>query len=229
MGSACGLTTRGAAAVYAGGVHVLYAWPRRHPRLLDAEPDRAREALTAISRTGRQALTEMRRLLGVLRTDGDRAELAPQPGVGQLSNLVGQARAAGLAVTLTVEGLPRELPGGADLAAYRVIQESLTNTRKHGGPAASARVTLHYGVNDLRLSVADDGRGAAAPPDHGGHGLIGMRERVEIYGGTVRAGPRSGGGFQVTARLPYAAAAAPGPGSAARPDPGPAVPAIRSA
>ena len=179
---------------------------------LDAEPDRAREALTAISRTGRQALTEMRRLLGVLRTDDDRAELAPQPGVGQISNLLEQARAAGLAVTLTVEGLPRELPGGADLAAYRVIQESLTNTRKHGGPAASAWVTLHYGVNDLRLSIADDGRGAAAPPDHGGHGLIGMRERVEIYGGTVRAGPRSGGGFQVTARLPYAPAAAPCPG-----------------
>jgi signal transduction histidine kinase len=189
---------------------------------LDAEPDRAREALSAISRTGRQALTEMRRLLGVLRADGDPAELAPQPGISQVGTLLEQARAAGLAVTFAAEGTPRELPAGTDLAAYRVVQESLTNTRKHGGPGASARVSLHYGRNALHLSVADDGRGAATRPDRGGHGLTGMRERVEIYGGTVRAGPRAGGGFEVTAKLPYApggeapgipAAVAPGRGA----------------
>jgi signal transduction histidine kinase len=191
---------------------------------LDAEPDRARDALTAISGTGRQALAEMRRLVGVLRTDGEPAELAPQPGLSQISDLLDQARAAGLAVTLAVEGGPRDLPGGADLAAYRVIQESLTNTRKHGGPGASARVTLRYGRDDVRVSVTDDGRGAAAPPDHGGHGghgLIGMYERVEISGGTVRAGPRTGGGFQVTASLPFVPAAAPMPRPAPAPGPAP--------
>lgn len=190
---------------------------------LEAEPDRARDALTAISCTGRQALTEMRRLVGVLRTDGDPTELAPQPGISQVGDLLDQARAAGLAVILAVKGgAPRELPGGADLAAYRVVQESLTNTRKHGGPGASARVTLHYGRDELRLSVTDDGRGAATPPDHGGHGLTGMRERVEIYGGTVRAGPRAGGGFQVTASLPFVPAAPPMPRSAPAPGPPPA-------
>jgi signal transduction histidine kinase len=170
---------------------------------LDAQPERAREALGAISQTGRQALTEMRRLLGVLRTADDPAELAPQPGISQVGDLLEQARASGLPVTFTVEGLPRELPAGADLAAYRVIQESLTNTRKHGGPSASASVTVRYCEDGLMLCIADDGRGAAAAAEAGGHGLTGMRERVELYGGTVRSGPRPGGGYQVTATLPF--------------------------
>jgi signal transduction histidine kinase len=172
---------------------------------LDSEPERARQALAAVSRTGRQALAEMRRLLGVLRTADDPAELAPQPGMSQVGDLLDQARASGLAVSFTVEGVPRDLPGGADLAAYRVLQESLTNTRKHGGPAASASVLLRYCEDGLMLCIADDGRGAAAPPEPGGHGLAGMRERVELYGGTVRAGPRPGGGYRVTATLPFAA------------------------
>ncbi len=181
---------------------------------LDAAPERARQAMAAVSRTGRQALAEMRRLLGVLRTAEDPAEMAPQPGVGQLGDLLEQARASGLAVSFTVEGVPRDLPGGADLAAYRVVQESLTNTRKHGGPNASASVTLRYCEDGLMLRVSDNGRGAAAPPDQGGHGLIGMRERVELYGGTVRAGPRPGGGYQVTATLPFTVPGLPQRGAA---------------
>jgi signal transduction histidine kinase len=177
---------------------------------LDADPDWAREALGAISRTGRQALAEMRRLLGVLRTADDPAELAPQPGISQVGDLLEQARASGLPVSFTVEGLPRELPAGADLAAYRVIQESLTNTRKHGGPAASVSVSLRYCQDGLMLCIADDGRGAAAPAEPGGHGLTGMRERVELYGGTVRSGPRPGGGYQVTATLPFTVPAGQG-------------------
>jgi signal transduction histidine kinase len=174
---------------------------------LDAEPEQARQALTAISRTGRQALAEMRQMLGILRIGDDPADLAPQPGIDQLDDLLEQARATGLPVSFTVEGLPRALPRGADLAAYRVIQESLTNTRKHGGPGAAASVTLRYCQDGLMMRVADDGRGAAAVSDNDGHGLVGMRERVEMYGGTVRAGPRAGGGYQVTATLPFTAPA----------------------
>jgi signal transduction histidine kinase len=193
---------------------------------LDAEPERARQALAAISRTGRQALAEIRQMLGILRTGDDQAELSPQPGIDQLEDLLKQVRATGLPVSFTVEGVPRALPRGADLAAYRVIQESLTNTRKHGGPSASASVTLRYCQDGLMMCVADDGRGAAAVPGSDGHGLVGMRERVEMYGGTVRAGPRPGGGYQVTATLPFTAPAGGGrssgtpAGAAASPGPG---------
>ncbi len=143
----------------------------------------------------------MRRLLGVLRTAGDQAELAPMPGLGELRELLDQARAAGLAVTYTLSGTPRELPEGAELAAYRVVQESLTNTRKHAGLAASAAVTLRYEPGGLVVEVTDDGMAASAG-DGGGHGLAGMRERIAMYGGTVEAGPLAGGGFRVLARLP---------------------------
>jgi signal transduction histidine kinase len=169
---------------------------------LDSEPEKARQALAAIAGTGRQALAEMRRLLGVLRSDDGETGLAPLPGIGQLAELLQQTRATGLAVDFTVEGVPGPLPGGVALAAYRIVQESLTNTRKHGGPSASARVTLRYCEDVLVLSIADDGRGAAAVADGAGHGMTGMRERVALYGGTLRAGPRPGGGYQVTARLP---------------------------
>jgi signal transduction histidine kinase len=168
-------------------------------------------ALAAIAGTGRQALTEMRRLLGVLRTAGDQAELAPMPGLGELRELLDQARAAGLAVTYTLSGTPRELPEGAELAAYRVVQESLTNTRKHAGLAASAAVTLRYEPGGLVVEVTDDGMAVSAG-DGGGHGLAGMRERIEMYGGTVEAGPQAGGGFRVLARLP-------GPPADAEPSP----------
>jgi signal transduction histidine kinase len=170
---------------------------------LGTDPVRAKEALAAISATGRQALAEMRRLLGVLRReeDGVPQERAPQPGMGELGELLDQARSAGLPVSFRVEGVPQELPGGAALAAYRIVQESLTNTRKHAGPVASASVLLRYTGDTLVLAISDDGRGAAAP-DGSGHGLTGMRERVAMYGGSVAAGPRPGGGFEVVATLP---------------------------
>jgi signal transduction histidine kinase len=171
---------------------------------LRRDPERAGQALTAISRTGRQALAEMRRLLGVLRSDDQQADLSPQPGLEQLRELLDQAREAGMSVSFTLEGPVRPLPEGAELAAYRVVQESLTNTRKHGGLAATAAVTLRYEPGGLLLQVTDDGLGAAAAADGPGHGLTGMRERVEMYGGTVRAGPLPNGGYQVTARLPDA-------------------------
>jgi len=169
---------------------------------LRSEPDRTAQALTAISHTGRQALAEMRRLLGILRSDDQQADLAPVPGLDQLRELLDQARRAGMSVSFTLEGAARPLPEGAELAAYRVVQESLTNTRKHGGLAAAASVTLRYEPDALVLQVTDDGLGAAAGGDGPGHGLTGMRERIEMYGGTVQAGPLPGGGYQVTARLP---------------------------
>lgn len=170
---------------------------------LGSDPARAKEALAAISATGRQALAEMRRLLGVLRREDERtgSALTPQPGIGELGELLDQARIAGLPVSFSVEGVPRPLPGGAALTAYRIVQESLTNTRKHAGPVASASVVLRYSTNALVLAISDDGRGGAAP-DGAGHGLTGMRERVAVYGGSVVAGPRPGGGFEVVATLP---------------------------
>ena len=169
---------------------------------LDRSPERARQALAAISSTGRQALSEMRRMLGVLRSDDGETGVAPLPGIAQLGELLDQTRATGLAVSFTVEGVPAPLPGGLALAAYRIVQESLTNTRKHGGPAASAQVLLRYCEDVLVLQITDDGFGAAASADGGGHGLTGMRERVALYNGTLQAGPLPGGGYQVTARLP---------------------------
>jgi signal transduction histidine kinase len=175
---------------------------------LDNDPGKAREALAAIAGTGRQALAEMRRLLGVLRRDEDGTDpgRAPLPGIAQLGELLEQTRAAGLSVTLTVEGVPQPLPDGAALAAYRIVQESLTNTRKHGGPLATAQVTLRYLEDALVLRITDDGQGPVMVPDGAGHGLNGMRERVAIYGGWVQAGPRPTGGYHVTARLPFASA-----------------------
>jgi signal transduction histidine kinase len=180
---------------------------------LDADPGRAREALAAISATGRQALAEMRRLLGVLRREeeGGTSERAPQPGIGELGELLDKARGAGLPVSFTVEGEPQPLPGGIALAAYRIVQESLTNTRKHAGPVASASVTLRYSDAALVLAISDDGRGdlgGAAMPGATGHGLTGMRERVAMYGGSVAAGPRPAGGFEVVATLPLTLAQA---------------------
>jgi signal transduction histidine kinase len=188
---------------------------------LENSPDKTREALGAISGTGRQALAEMRRLLGMLRSpsagplEAPEPELAPVPGTSQLGALLEQTRTAGVPVTFRQEGTPAVGPAdGADLAVYRVVQESLTNVRRHGGPGVSAAVTIRYTVDGVTVSVTDDGRGAAARPapangtaaDSTGHGLSGMRERVELYGGTVTAGPRSGGGYQVTATLPLTAA-----------------------
>jgi signal transduction histidine kinase len=174
---------------------------------LDSSPERARQALATIASTGRQALAEMRRMLGVLRSDDASMGVVPLPGIGQLDELLEQARASGLAVSFTVQGVPAPLPGGLALAAYRIVQESLTNTRKHGGPAASAQILLRYCDDALVLQITDDGAGVAAAADGAGHGLTGMRERVAMYHGTLQAGPRPGGGYQVTATLPVTSGA----------------------
>ncbi|WP_433253305.1 sensor histidine kinase [Streptosporangium sp. CA-135522] len=179
---------------------------------LDSDPEQARKALQAISTTGRQALAEMRRMVGVLRAAegavGEAAagevaeEYAPQPSLSQLDGLVTQVRSSGLPVDFRVTGAPQELPEGEQLTVYRIVQEALTNTLKHGGPNTRAVVEMEYGVRELLLRVTDDGRGAAALGRPGGHGLVGMRERVAMFGGSVEARPRPGGGFQVIARLP---------------------------
>jgi len=183
----------------------------------DAAPERSRQALAEIGRTGRQALTEMSSLLGVLRTGAEEAPLAPAPAAEGIAQLVAQAREVGMHVSHTVEGVVRPLPGGLSLAAYRIVQEALTNVRKHAGPGAAAEVTLRYGQDELLVRVADDGRGTARLPRYRavrtanpvGHGLDGMRERAAIYSGTVEAGPRSDTGFEVTARLPLPAPSQP--------------------
>lgn len=178
--------------------------------VLDAAPDQAKKALETISSTGRQALAEMRRLLGVLRTGEHQegGEYVPQPDVEQIEDLVEQCRGSGLPVDFKIEGTPRPLPSGVELTAYRIVQEALTNTRKHGGPNAGASVRLVYFDDGLGLLVEDDGKGAPhelyeeGGADGRGHGLIGMRERVGMVGGTLDAGPRPGGGFRISALLP---------------------------
>ncbi|MER5648894.1 sensor histidine kinase [Streptosporangium sp. NPDC002524] len=175
---------------------------------IDSDPEQARRAMQAVSATGRRALAEMRRMVGVLRADGVQEEYAPQPSLSQLDGLVAQVRESGLPVELRVSGLPRELPEGEQLTVYRIVQEALTNTLKHGGPDSRATVEMEYGVRELLLRVTDDGRGAATPERAGGHGLVGMRERVALFGGSVEARPVPGGGFQVVARLPIGDAGA---------------------
>jgi signal transduction histidine kinase len=170
-------------------------------RILERDPRRAAEAAALIERTGRDALAEMRLLLGVLRPGDQRPGREPQPGMAGLESLVERARAAGLPVELRVEGRRPELPQGLDLAAYRIVQEALTNALRHAG-AAPTKVVVRYGAAALELEVADRGRPAAPAAAPGGQGLVGMRERARLYGGELHAGPRPGGGFAVRARLP---------------------------
>ncbi|MEW2549671.1 sensor histidine kinase [Streptomyces sp. NPDC047002] len=196
--------------VVAHNVSVMVVQADGAAYVLDGAPDQAKQALETISGTGRQALAEMRRLLGVLRTgDGqENSEYVPQPDVEQIEVLVEQVRKAGIAVDFTVEGTPRPLPSGVELTAYRIVQEALTNSRKHGGPDVGASVRLVYFDDGLGLLVEDDGKGAPAElqedrgADGHGQGLIGMRERVGMVGGTLDAGPRPGGGFRISALLP---------------------------
>jgi signal transduction histidine kinase len=232
--------------VIAHNLSVMVAQADGGTYAFDAAPEKSRQALAEIGRTGRQALSEMSSLLGVLRTGpeaagpqaagpqaagpgaagpgaagSEAAPLAPAPAATEIGQLVTQAREAGMRVSDTVEGAVRPLPAGLSLAAYRIVQEALTNVRKHAGPEAAAEVTLRYGPDELLVRVADDGRGtgtaglprygaaataATTAKDPGGHGLTGMRERAAMYGGTLQAGPRPGGGFEVTARLPLPAA-----------------------
>ena len=167
--------------------------------LLDEDRARARDSLVAIEETGRQALGEMRRLLGILRGSEHETRLAPQPGVADLDALVEHVRAAGLPVEVVVDGEPRTLPPGVDLAAYRVIQEALTNALKHAG-AAHAQVAIRYGARALELAVTNNGR--VRRNGRAGHGLVGMRERVALYGGELEAGPQREGGYAVRVSLP---------------------------
>ncbi|MEV5894513.1 sensor histidine kinase [Nonomuraea fuscirosea] len=173
---------------------------------MDRDLEQARLAVKTISKTGRAALAEMRRLVGVLReNEAAGTDYTPQPGLGQLEELVS---GAGVPARLSVGGVPAELPEGQQLAVYRIVQEALTNALKHGGPGVRASVEIDYSGPELVVRVVDDGRGAAAPVSSDGHGLIGMRERVGMYGGAVSAGPRPGGGFEVLARLPMTKEAA---------------------
>ena len=169
-----------------------------------SDPRVATETLAAISATGREALTEMRRMLGLLRAepDGPRPELRPQPGLADLAALVAEAQAAGARVDAALPAAGPGVPDGVALTAYRVVQEALTNVRKHAGPDVSVRVRVESDGHALEVLVEDDGRGAATPSDGRGLGLVGMRERVAVHGGTVEAAPRPGGGFRVAARLP---------------------------
>jgi signal transduction histidine kinase len=175
----------------------------------NTQPEEAAKALAAIEATSRAALTELRRLLGVLREEGEpQGSLAPVPGLADLDALVAEVAKVGVGVRVRVEGTPSQLPVGVDLSAYRIVQEALTNVVKHAG-TARAQVTIGYRDHEVMVEVSDDGQGVIPPTDNGqarvGHGLIGMRERVAAFGGDLEVGPRPGGGFRVAARLPLTA------------------------
>jgi signal transduction histidine kinase len=192
--------------VVAHSISVMVLQARGGRRIFQSDPADARQAFAIIERTGHQALEEMRRLLGMLRQSDEKLPLAPQPSLGDLGSLVEQVRAAGLPVQLAVEGEARELPAGVDLSAYRIVQEALTNALLHAGPA-SARVLVRYRRDDLELEITDDGPGTgdgSAP----GYGLIGMRERVSVYGGELNAGRRPEGGYALLVRLPLGSVSA---------------------
>jgi signal transduction histidine kinase len=192
--------------VVAHHVSVMTVQAAAARRTLHRDPDRSAEAMRAVEDTGRSALDEMRRIVGALRTADpdptDTTDLAPQAGVNELDPLLDRAREAGLDVELSVLGTVRTLPAGIDLAIYRVVQEALTNTLKHAGPTR-ARVMLRYEPDAVAVAVTDDGS-IRTPKGEArlGHGLIGMRERISLNGGTLRTGPRVAGGFQVSARIP---------------------------
>jgi signal transduction histidine kinase len=190
--------------VIAHNVSVMVIQAGAARRIAERDPGRAEEAARLIESTGREALAELRRTLGMLRRSDEDIALAAKPSLVRVGALLLGAQRAGLSASLTVEGTPRPLPPGLDLAAYRIVQEALTNVIEHAGPA-NAMVIVRYRREDVELEISDDGAGAGgangvAP----GHGLVGMRERVALYGGELQAGPQREGGFRVRARLPYA-------------------------
>ena len=182
-------------------VSVMVVQAGASEEMLERSPERAREPLRAVQETGRQAVAELSRMLGLLRDrDPSRLDLTPQPGTAQLPELADRMSALGLPVQLITSGDPRPLPPGVELTAYRVVQEALTNTLKHGGPGVTARVELRYLPRMLDVEIVDDGHVASTAGT--GHGLIGMTERAAIYGGTIEAGARADGGFRVRITLP---------------------------
>jgi signal transduction histidine kinase len=183
---------------HALSVMVLQVGAVRHK--MPASTAQDRDALQNVEQVGRAALAEMRSLLGAMRRDGDPVELAPQPGLSDLDALLADVRAAGLPVRMHIEGEQLALPRAIDLSAYRIVQEGLTNSLKHAG-ARQADVALRYGANEVQVEVRDDGRGPSTD-DGLGHGLIGINERVKIYGGDMQVEAGSGGGFILRARLP---------------------------
>jgi signal transduction histidine kinase len=194
--------------VVAHGLSVMVVQAQGGAAALRRHPDRTEAALQNVITTGRASLTEMRRLLAVVRQDpAEDVALAPPPGVGALPDLIDQVRAAGNSVTFVVEGEPVPLPAGVDLSAYRIAQECLTNTLKHAGRDAKATVRLGYRADALEIEITDDGTGEPVPPDGGGNGLRGIGERVALLGGELTAGPGEAGGFQVRAALPLRQAA----------------------
>lgn len=193
--------------VVAHAVSVMVVQAGAARRQLDRDGGGAREAVAAVESTGRRALEELRRLLGVLREADEQPanSLAPQPSLRSVVPLIESFRSAGLQVDLTADGLPDDLPAGVDVSAYRVVQEALTNVLKHAGPDTAVTVAIHSVQDEVVVEVADDGRGAASDPqpDGQGHGLVGMRERVGLYDGALETGPRPGGGYLVRARFPF--------------------------
>jgi signal transduction histidine kinase len=178
-------------------------------KVMDASPDDAREALLAVEAGGRAAMTELRHGMGLLTMDSDESDptttdLAPQPGLDRLEALVQRVRDIGVQVELSTVGQPRPLPSGIELTAYRVVQEALTNTVKHAA-GATATVSVGYGADELRVEVTDTGGTPTAPASGNRHGLVGLRERLALYGGTLTTGPRISGGYRVTALIPLEA------------------------
>lgn len=191
--------------VLAHAVSIMVVQAEAGPVVVRSDPDRAEQAFDAIAGAGRDALAQLRRMLGVLKEDQDHGVRAPQPTIAALPGLVEHVNGTRVDVRLTVEGAARDLPPDADLAAYRIVQEALTNTVKHAG-ARTAEVRLRWTDHELEITVTDDGQGNDGEPGwrRGGDGLIGIRERAAACGGTAEAGPLPDGGFRVFARLPCA-------------------------
>jgi signal transduction histidine kinase len=191
--------------VVAHGMSVVAVQAAAGREIVHTNPDKAAEVFARIEAVGRESLTELRRMLGVLRETGDDdASLSPQPGIADITAAVSQSSASGVATELVIEGRQQPLAPGVELTAFRIVQEALTNVRKHAGGSASATVRISYETHVLVVEVTDDGRGAATSLSGlgAGNGVIGMRERVEIYGGELTSGPRHGGGYGVRATLP---------------------------
>jgi signal transduction histidine kinase len=190
--------------VVAHGVSVMLIQAGAARQVLETSPEQAEGALLTVEATGREAMAELRRLLGVLNDDGEATGLAPQPGIDQLGALVGRVREAGLPAELAIDGTPRALPTSLDVTVYRIVQEALTNALRYARRAATL-VRVTFDADQLRLEILDDGPTAAADAAEGsGRGLVGMQQRATQVGGRLEAGPRLGGGYAVRAWLPLA-------------------------